>query len=146
MEFIAQLAVPIVTLLVGFGGAYFVLRGKYVERDMNEVTVEAETTGKFLDGQVAFQKYVDDIVSSKVQTATAEMRQELDDLAGKFTEVQTEYRDMANAISSRETRLWLWRMEGYEGEMPTLPAHMMDRLGIGHLNNLATFTFPPGKM
>lgn len=138
-QFGGQIITGLVTLVVGFGGAWLVLRGKYVDRDITETTVEAETTTKFLDGQMAFQKFVDEAVAKRVSEATAEMRQELDEIATKLDTVQRESHEMNNVIRSRETSLWLWNLHGREGDMPALPPAVMERLSLGHLINLSGF-------
>lgn len=114
-------------------GSYFLFRGKKVEKQTKEVEVEASAEDAFLKGQVAFQKYVDDVVSREVSAAVAELQVRLSDMEVRLTAVSQESHEMNNAVRSRETELWLWNIHGRAGEIPELPMPILTRLGISHL-------------
>ena len=149
MEFLGTFQGILTTIAVAAAsifGSYFVFRGKRGETQVQAAQVKTESTAKFLDGQMEFQKYVDEVVRTQVEEATAEMRTEIADLATKLASVKSEYHDMTDAIRSRETRLWLWNnVHERQGEMPPLPENIMHRLSLGHLINLSMFA-EGGKM
>lgn len=128
-------------LLIGsVVGSYFVFRGKRGETQVQARQITEESTSKFLDGQMEFQKYVDEAVRVRVEEATSEMRLEIADLAQKLTDVKSEYHRQNDIIRARETRLWMWdNIHDREGPMPLLPDETMHRLNIGHLINLSAF-------
>lgn len=129
-------------LLIGsVVGSYFVFRGKRGETQVQAAQVNTESASKFLDGQMEFQKYVDDVVRSQVAEATAELRGEVAELATQLASAKTEYDRQSNIIRMRETRLWAWdNIHERQGPMPTLPDEVMHHLGIGHLVRLSAAT------
>src|SRR5690606_4847786 len=100
-----------------------------------ETKAEKAATAAFLDGQAAFQEYVEGVVNQRVATAVAGLQAQLDELTEKLTGVQRESHEMNDAIRSRETQLWLWGIHGRSGPMPELPAPIRQKLGIGHLSS-----------
>lgn len=116
-----------------FIGAWFVFRGKKVDKQIKEVEVEASAEVAFLNGQVTFQKYVDETVERQVKAATAEVQRRLTEVELRLESVQQESHEMNDAVRSRETQLWLWNIRGRAGEMPGLPEPILVRLGIIHL-------------
>lgn len=122
-------------------GSYYVFRGKRGETQVQATQVSAESTAKFLDGQMEFQKYVNEAVRTQVDEATAEMRLEIADLAQKLTDVKSEYHKQNEAYRNREMRLWMWNnVHDRQGPIPLLPDEVMHRLSLGHLINLSAFT------
>lgn len=114
-------------------GSYFLFRGKKVDKQTKEIEVEASAEDAFLKGQVAFQKYVDDVVGREVSAAVADLQKRLSDMEVRLTAVSQESHEMNNAVRSRETELWLWNIHGRAGEIPELPMPILTRLGISHL-------------
>lgn len=134
-------------LIASVVGSYFAFRGKRGETQVQAAQVNTESTAKFLDGQMEFQKYVDEAVRVRVEEATADMRIQLDQLTTTLSGVQKESHEMNDIIRSRETRLWAWNnMHDREGDIPQLPEAIMYRLGLGHLINLSAFTGNTGKI
>lgn len=114
-------------------GSYFLFRGKKVEKQTKEIEVEASAEDAFLKGQVAFQKYVDDVVERQVSAAVAGFQARLSDMEARLAAVSLESHEMNDAVRSRETQLWLWNIKGRAGEIPELPMPILERLGITHL-------------
>lgn len=114
-------------------GAWLLFRGKKGDQKVERAKVDATTATSFLDGQVAFQEYVDKQVDEKVAQATSELRAQLADFAEKLEAVQKESHEMNDAIRHRETELWLWNIKGRPGPLPVLPDPILKRLGIAHL-------------
>lgn len=114
-------------------GSWFLFRGKKIEKQTKEVEVEASAEDAFLKGQVAFQKYVDDVVDRQVSAAVADFQKRLTDMETRLSAVQLESHEMNDAVRSRETQLWLWNIKGRAGEIPELPMPILTRLGITHL-------------
>lgn len=134
-------------LIASVVGSYYVFRGKRGETQVQATQVQAESAAKFLDGQMEFQKYVDEAVRVRVDEATAELRTEVEGLAMKLAEVKSEYHHMNDVIRSRETELWVWNyMHDRKGDMPKLPDVVMHRLSLGHLINLSAATANTGKI
>lgn len=119
-------------------GAWLLFRGKKGDQKVEESKTEASATAAFLEGQVAFQEYVDKVVEKQVETATESLRAQLADFATKLEGVQKESHEMNDAFRHRETQLWLWNIKDRPGPMPELPQPILDRLGIGHLAALTT--------
>lgn len=131
-------------ILSGILATYFGFRTKKVEAESRvaeaEVAAEGEGASKFLDGQVAFQQYVDGIVSKKVEEATAEIREDFTKLAQEFSNLKSESQMIQAAVALRETRLFMWRLEGRKEPFPMLPENIMEKLGIAHLLNIGSLT------
>jgi uncharacterized coiled-coil protein SlyX len=123
------------SLIAGGIGAFFLFRGKKVDQETEETKAEKAATAAFLDGQAAFQEYVEGVVNQRVSTAVAGLQAQLDELTEKLSGVQREAHEMNDAIRSRETQLWLWNIRNRTGPMPELPAPILKRLGIGHLTS-----------
>lgn len=130
---------PILTLVggltVGFGGAWYAFRGKKVEAAVEEVKVEASATSAFLDGQQAFQTYVNGVVAEETRLAVADLQKQVTQLSADLEKVRLESREMNKAIRSRETQLWLWNIRNRPGPMPELPMPILEKLGIDHLTS-----------
>jgi len=121
------------SIVATFIGAYFLFRNKKVDKQIKDAEVGATAEDAFLKGQVAFQKYVDDVVSREVSAAVADFQIRLTDMEVRLTAVQLESHEMNDAVRSRETELWLWNIHGRAGEIPELPMPILSRLGISHL-------------
>lgn len=150
MEFLGSVQGILTTIaaaVAGIVGTIFAFKGKRGDQQVQARQITEESTSKFLDGQMEFQKYVDEAVRIRVEEATAEMRSEIAEMSSKLTSVQSEYTQMMDVMSSRETRLWIWNhVHEKKGPMPELPEAVMHRLNVGHLINLSA-TFPDsGKM
>lgn len=115
-------------------GAWLLFRGKRVDQEVEETKVEATATTAFLEGQLAFQEYVDKVVEKRVEAELTDVRAQMAGFATELADVKRESHEMNDAIRSRETQLWLWDNHyGRQGPIPALPEPILKRLGIGHL-------------
>lgn len=124
-------------------GAYFLFRGKKVEQETEETKAEATATSAFLEGQTAFQAYVNGVVTESVRAKTADFERQLEELRAQLKLVREESHEMNDAIRSRETQLWLWNIHNSRsGPMPELPLPILKRLGITHLSSMGDVEEP----
>jgi hypothetical protein len=114
-------------------GAWYVFRGKKVDQVTETTKVEASATDAFLQGQRAFQEYVDDVVEERVTAAVAGLRDQIAALERRLTTVQTESHEMNDAVRHQQTQAWLWDLRGREGPLPMMPEPILRRLGLGHI-------------
>lgn len=121
---------------VAFAAAWWMFRGKKVEQQTEESKIEATATNAFLDGQKAFQEYVNGVVAERVKAAVSDLQQQVTDLEAAMTAMRLESHEMNDAIRARETQLWLWNIRNRPGPMPELPTPILTKLGIGHLSPL----------
>ena len=124
------------SVAVALIGGYFLFRGKRVEQETEETKAEAAASTAFLQGQTAFQEYVDGVVERRVSAAIAGMQQQMSDLKTDMSQMRRESHEMNDAIRSRETQLWLWNVRSRIGPMPELPEPILERLGLAYLSNL----------
>lgn len=117
-----------------FGGAWLLFRGKKVDAGTEETKVEASATDAFLQGQRAFQEYVDDVVDERVAAAIAGLQAQVTELTASMAEMRRESHEMNDAIRARETQLWLWNIRNRPGPMPELAEAILKKLGITHLS------------
>lgn len=116
-----------------FGGAWLLFRGKKVDQSTEETKVEASATDAFLQGQRAFQEYVDDVVDERVAVAVKGLKEQLAALEERLTTVQSESHEMNDAVRHQQTQAWLWDLRGREGPLPMMPEPILRRLGLVHL-------------
>lgn len=116
-----------------FGGAWLLFRGKKVDQSTEETRVEASATDAFLQGQRAFQEYVDDVVDERVAAAVAGLQGQIAALEERLTKVQTESHEMNDAVRHQQTQAWLWDLRGRQGPLPMMPEPILRRLGLIHL-------------
>lgn len=125
------------SLLAGLGGAWLLFRGKKVETSAVQATeeakVEASATDAFLQGQRAFQEYVDDVVDERVAAAVKGLKDQIAALEKRLTAVQSESHEMNDAVRHQQTQAWLWDLRGRQGPLPMLPEPILQRLGLIHL-------------
>ncbi|MFF2631949.1 hypothetical protein ACFVR6_03610 [Microbacterium sp. NPDC058021] len=136
MELWGQIFTGLVALIIGFGTAWAAFRGKKVDAATKETEVEAAATSAFLDGQKAFQEYVNGVVADETKAAVADLQQQVTDLRAELKKVKDESHEMNDAIRARETQLWLWNFRNRSGPMPELPLPVLKRLGLTHLSPL----------
>lgn len=116
-----------------FGGAWLLFRGKKVDQSTEETKVEASATDAFLQGQRAFQEYVDDVVDERVAVAVEGLKEQIAALEERLTKVQSESHEMNDAVRHQQTQAWLWDLRGREGPLPMMPEPILRRLGLVHL-------------
>lgn len=116
-----------------FGGAWLLFRGKKVDQSTEETRVEASATDAFLQGQRAFQEYVDDVVDERVAVAVEGLKEQIARLEERLTKVQSESHEMNDAVRHQQTQAWLWDLRGREGPLPMMPEPILRRLGLVHL-------------
>lgn len=118
-----------------FGGAWLLFRGKKVDQSTEETKVEASATDAFLQGQRAFQEYVDDVVDERVAVAVEGLKEQIAALEERLTKVQSESHEMNDAVRHQQTQAWLWDLRGRQGPLPMMPEPILRRLGLIHLIN-----------
>lgn len=118
-----------------FGGAWLLFRGKKVDQSTEETKVEASATDAFLQGQRAFQEYVDDVVDERVAVAVEGLKEQIAALEERLTTVQSESHEMNDAVRHQQTQAWLWDLRGRQGPLPMMPEPILRRLGLIHLIN-----------
>lgn len=121
------------SLIAGVVGAWLLFRTKKVEAHTEETKVEASATDAFLQGQRAFQEYVDDVVDERVAAAVEGLKEQIAALEERLTKVQTESHEMNDAVRHQQTQAWLWDLRGREGPLPMMPEPILRRLGLIHL-------------
>lgn len=121
------------SLLAGLGGSWLLFRGKKVDQATEETKVSASATDAFLQGQRAFQEYVDDVVDERVAAAVAGLQGQIAALEERLTKVQSESHEMNDAVRHQQTQAWLWDLRGREGPLPMMPEPILRRLGLIHL-------------
>lgn len=121
------------SLIAGVVGAWLLFRTKKVEAHTEETRVEASATDAFLQGQRAFQEYVDDVVDERVAAAVEGLKEQIAALEERLTKVQTESHEMNDAVRHQQTQAWLWDLRGREGPLPMMPEPILRRLGLIHL-------------
>lgn len=121
------------SLIAGVVGAWLLFRGKKVDAGTEKKKVEASATDAFLQGQRAFQEYVDDVVDERVTAAVAGLQQQIANLEERLTTVQNESHEMNDAVRHQQTQAWLWDLRGRQGPLPMLPEPILRRLGLLHL-------------
>lgn len=130
---IGTIIASLCSLLAGGYGAWLLFRGKKVEAHTEEAKVEASATDAFLQGQRAFQEYVDDVVDERVAAAVEGLKEQIAALEQRLTRVQTESHEMNDAVRHQQTQAWLWDLRGREGPLPMMPEPILRRLGLIHL-------------
>lgn len=133
MEWVGTVIASLCSAAAGIGGAWLLFRGKKVDQATEETKVEASATDAFLQGQRAFQEYVDDVVDERVAAAVAGLKQQIAALEERLTKVQSESHEMNDAVRHQQTQAWLWDLRGREGPLPMLPEPILRRLGLIHL-------------
>lgn len=102
--------------------AWLGLRGKRGENDVAEGVAQQAALNARFDDASQIAKYIDERVEQKVKPIRDELQL-----------VKAESSEMHHAVRSRETQLWLWDLRGRAGELPMLPAPILERLGLGYL-------------
>ncbi|WP_425836922.1 hypothetical protein [Microbacterium sp. PA5] len=105
--------------------AWLGLRGKRGETSVAETEAQQAALNARFDDASQIAKYIDERVEQKVKP----IRDEL-------ATVKAESSEMHHAVRARETQLWLWDLRGRAGDLPMLPAPILERLGLGHLLGL----------
>jgi len=122
MEWLWQLAAPVLGVAGGVVTAYLGLRGKRGETDVAATAAQEAALAARFDDASQLAQYI----REEVERQVAPIRAELQD-------VKRESHEMHDAVRARETQLWLWDQRGRPEEMPTLPAPILIRLGLGHM-------------
>lgn len=133
MEWLGTVITALCSLLAGLGGAWLLFRGKKVDAHTEETKVSASATDAFLQGQRAFQEYVDDVVDERVAAAVEGLKEQIAALEQRLTTVQTESHEMNDAVRHQQTQAWLWDLRGRQGPLPMMPEPILHRLGLIHL-------------
>lgn len=96
--------------------------------------------GAFLVYLAARKKQTDDVIATRLDDASElakyvreEIEKAVAPLRTRIKELEDARDELHEAVSTRETQLWLWDMRGRAGVMPMLPAPILRRLGLGHL-------------
>lgn len=54
-------------------------------------------------------------------------------LESRIQALESEKREVHDAVRTRETRLWLWDIRNRPGPIPELPASVLEKLNLAHL-------------
>jgi hypothetical protein len=111
--------------LAGVGG---LLWGYLGTRKRNSDVAKREremTIAERFDDASDLAKYINDRVEAEVERKVAPIRKELET-------VKAESHEMNDAVRSNVTQQWLWDQRGRLGPLPTLPAPILERLGLGY--------------
>lgn len=76
-----------------------------------------------------------DDASQLAQYIREEVERQVAPIRDEMNRMKKESHEMHDAVRARETQLWLWDQRGRPGDLPMLPAPILDRLGLGHLLN-----------
>lgn len=133
MEWVGTVVAALCAAAATFGGSWLLFRGKKVDATTEKTKVEASATDAFLQGQRAFQEYVDDVVDERVAAAVEGLREQIAALEERLTKVQSESHEMNDAVRHQQTQAWLWDLRGREGPLPMMPEPILRRLGLIHL-------------
>jgi len=135
MEWVGPVVTGVGGIVAGIVGGYFLVRKTRVEAKTKETEVEATATSAFLEGQKAFQAYVNGVVVERVEAAVADLQRQVTELEAEMAGMRKESHEMNDAIRARETQLWLWNIRNRPGPMPELPEPILHKLGITHLSS-----------
>lgn len=82
--------------------------------------------------QVALAERFDD-ASQLAQYIREEVERQVTPIREEMQRVKQESHEFHDAVRARETQLWLWDQRGRAGDLPMLPAPILERLGLGNL-------------
>jgi hypothetical protein len=90
-----------------------------------------QTIAERFDDASELARYIRSEVASQVE---AEVERRMAPIRAEMATVKRESHEMNDAVRARETQLWLWDQRGRSGELPMLPAPILERLGLAHLH------------
>jgi hypothetical protein len=109
-------------LIVGGGGFGVILSAILVYLASQKRNRHLALAERFDDAS-DLARYIRDEVERQVAPIRAEMQT-----------LKRESHEMNDAVRARETQLWLWDQRGRAGDLPMLPAPILERLGLAHLH------------
>lgn len=121
MEWLS-IAAPVLTLAGVVFSVVWTARSRRPEQRVAESTATETALAARFDDASQLAQYIREEVERQVAPIRVELQQ-----------VKTESHEMNDAVRARETQLWLWDQRGRPGELPPLPAPILERLGLGHL-------------
>ena len=130
MEALA-IAGPLLGLLGVAYAAWMGWRGKQHETDVAAVTAQEAAISARWDDASELARYIREQVAEQVE---AEVERRVAPIRAEMQAVKRESHEMNDAVRARETQLWMWDHRGRAGDLPMLPAPILERLGLAHLH------------
>ena len=121
-----QIVGPTLGLVGVFLAAWFGFRGKKGETTVAATSAQEAAIAARWDDASELAKYIREQIEAEVERKIAPIRDELN-------RVRSESHEMHDAVRARETQLWIWDQRGRQGNLPMLPAPVLNKLGLGHL-------------